>query len=65
MHTPKPILPMAFSVKETERITSLGHTTVSTLIKTGVLKSVKIGRKRLVFADSIDALLQNGTEAAD
>jgi excisionase family DNA binding protein len=65
MYRPKPlgIEPKTFSVKETERLTSLGHTTVSALIKSGVLKSTKIGRKRLVFGDSIDRLLTTGTES--
>jgi excisionase family DNA binding protein len=45
------------TVYEASHMTGLGLTTITTLIGTGALRSTKIGRRRLIFVDSIDALL--------
>jgi hypothetical protein len=46
------------TIKETKRVTSLGHTTVFALIKAKKLETVKIGRRTLVTWASIVALAQ-------
>jgi excisionase family DNA binding protein len=62
--TPLNIEPKAFTVKESGRITGLGKTKLFALINDGTLKSVKIGRRRLIYADSVDRLLETGQDAA-
>jgi len=47
----------ALTVHNTCKALDLGPTKVNELIRDGVLKSVKIGRRRLVVMDSIDELL--------
>ena len=49
--------PRAYSRKDAFRILGIGPTKGDLLIREGVLKSVKIGRKRLILDESIDALL--------
>ncbi len=52
----------SYTVKETEQITGLSHTTVHGLIKDGKLESVMIGRRRLIRADSLERLLSDGAQ---
>jgi excisionase family DNA binding protein len=59
---PRNFKPKTYSIKETQRITGLGNTTIFALIKKGTLTSVKIGRRRFIHADSVDRLLETGTE---
>ncbi len=46
------------SLQETCQITGLGITLVKELVRDNKLRSAKIGRRRLVFLDSIDRLLE-------
>jgi excisionase family DNA binding protein len=55
-----PLKPITVTVAKTCHLTSLGNTKIYELIKAGKLKSIAIGRRRLVFVSSIDALL-NGS----
>jgi excisionase family DNA binding protein len=48
----------AATIDDTCRITGLGKTSIYELIAQGRLKSVAIGRRRLVLYSSIEALLQ-------
>jgi excisionase family DNA binding protein len=50
--------PLAATIDDTCRITGLGKTSIYELIAQGKLKSVAIGRRRLVLMRSIEALLQ-------
>ena len=50
--------PLLCTVKQTERLLGLGHTTVCGLIADKKLASVLIGRRRLVRYDSIVALAE-------
>ena len=59
---PRDFKPKTYSIKETKRLTGLGNTTIFALIKNGMLTSVKIGRRRFIHADSVDRLLETGTE---
>jgi excisionase family DNA binding protein len=53
-----PLKPIAVTIGDTRRLTGLGNTTVFQLIKQGTLKSIKVGRRRLVIYNSIKDLLQ-------
>lgn len=50
----------AFSIAESCTRTTLSRPTIERLISTGKLRSVKIGRRRLIPADALDELLANG-----
>lgn len=52
------IKPIAIPVDEALRVSGLGKTKVFELIKEGKLKSVAVGRRRLVIYESLEALLQ-------
>lgn len=58
----EPPKPMAVPVDDTCRITGLGRTSIYELIAQGKLKSVAIGRRRLVLYESIEALLHAEAE---
>jgi excisionase family DNA binding protein len=49
--------PIAYSVNEACRVSSIGRTRLYELIKDGQLDVVKIGRRTLVKADSLLRLL--------
>jgi excisionase family DNA binding protein len=53
----EPLKPISVTVDDTCRITGLGRTKVYEPIGEGVLKTVAIGRRRLVLYTSIEALL--------
>jgi excisionase family DNA binding protein len=50
----------AFSIRETERAVNLSHSTIYRLIAAGKLTTVKVGARRLVPIEAIDALLREG-----
>lgn len=56
----------ALSVRETAKYLSLGRTTVYALINSGELATIKLGRRRLIKTESINAWLiaQSQKEAA-
>lgn len=49
--------PLAYSIKEACRVSSLGRTRVYALINEGRLESRKLGRRTLIPADSLRALI--------
>ena len=49
----------AYSVNEAIKILGLGRTTLYKLIASGLLKTVKIGGRRLIPRAAIEALLQS------
>lgn len=53
---------LAYSIKETCELVSLGKTRVYELINSDDLKVVRIGRRTLVLADSIGDLLARDDE---
>jgi len=57
------IRPLAVPVKIACKLVGVGHTTMWGLIKAGRVKSVSIGRRRLVTYDSLELLLANDAEA--
>jgi excisionase family DNA binding protein len=55
--------PLAVSILEAARLTSLCRSTIYELLKTGKLRSIKVGGRHLVDFDSIKALMQTGDAA--
>jgi helix-turn-helix protein len=53
-----PPKPLAYTVNDVCRITGLGVTMLYLLMSQGRLRTVTIGRRRLVLAESIEELLQ-------
>ncbi len=51
---------LAYSVAEAARVTGLGKTTLYGLIGEGKLPSRKIGRRRLIAAADLNALVTEG-----
>ena len=49
--------PRAYRIDDFCRVYGVGRTTVYALLKNGTLRSIKIGRRRLITADSGEALL--------
>lgn len=49
---------LAYSPKDVSRVTGLGMTTIYKLLGDGTLKSRTIGRRRLVTAASVRALVE-------
>ena len=47
----------AFSIAETARILGLGRTTIYRHLDTGALEAIKIGRRRLVLLEQIEAVI--------
>ncbi len=47
------------SVREAERMIDVGHTKFYELINDGMIKTLKIGRKRMVVLDSVYQLLRD------
>ena len=56
--------PITVSVKEACRLIGVGNTTLWAMIKDGRLKTIRIGRRRLVVYASIRALLVANTDGA-
>ena len=54
--------PITVTIQTARRITGLGNTTIYELIKQRKLKTVAIGRRRLVIYSSIEELM--GSQAA-
>jgi excisionase family DNA binding protein len=50
--------PIAVTVRDAREVSGLGNTAIYALIKDGTLRTVKVGRRRLVLYDSIEELLQ-------
>jgi excisionase family DNA binding protein len=56
----EPPTPLTKTIDDTCQITGLGRTKIYELIAEGRLKATAIGRRRLVFYASIEALLERG-----
>jgi excisionase family DNA binding protein len=55
----KEIKPLAVPVKTACQLVGVGNTSMWALIKAGRVKTVNIGRRRLVIYESLEALLSN------
>jgi excisionase family DNA binding protein len=56
---PEGIRPLAVPVKTACRLVGVGNTTMWALIKAGRVKTISLGRRRLVIYASLEALLSN------
>jgi len=56
--------PLAYSIKEACRVSSLGRTRVYQLIAAGPLEARKLGRRTLIPAASLHKLLEGDRDAA-
>jgi excisionase family DNA binding protein len=50
--------PLSVTVKTAREITGLGNTKIYDLIKQDKLKTISIGRRRLVLYDSLESLIK-------
>lgn len=55
---------LSVGIPEFCRLTGLGRTTAFYLIRSGAVESVRVGRRRLIKFDSIQALLNSDTAEA-
>ncbi|MBW4092195.1 MAG: helix-turn-helix domain-containing protein [Proteobacteria bacterium] len=60
-----PEQPLVVSPAEGQQLLGIGHSTFAKLLARGDLKSTRIGARRLVYYDSILALLAAGEGAPD
>jgi excisionase family DNA binding protein len=51
--------PRAYNPDAFAQVVGLGRTTVYQLIRDGQIRSIKIGRRRLIPAEEVDRLLAN------
>jgi excisionase family DNA binding protein len=56
--------PRCLSVEQAARLLNVGRSTAYDLIRSGELRSVKIGRRRLVPRDALDSLINRLQEVA-
>jgi excisionase family DNA binding protein len=56
------IAPRLFSINQAASHLGIGRTATYALLKTGRLKSITIGRRRLIPADAIDAFINGLTK---
>ncbi|WP_246027442.1 helix-turn-helix domain-containing protein [Novosphingobium umbonatum] len=52
--------PLAYDIATAARISSIGQTKLFELIASGRLSTSKIGRRRLIHADSLHQLVKEG-----
>lgn len=55
--TNETLKPLAYSIKEAIAVSSIGRTRLYELINAGEIKVTKIGRRTLVVAKSLNALI--------
>lgn len=58
MNDTPPSAPLAYSIKEASRATSLGRTRIYQLIAAGRLEAIKIGSRTLIPAHALRKLLE-------
>ncbi|SCL16772.1 transcriptional regulator, AlpA family [Micromonospora nigra] len=64
MDTPNPITPRVLRVEEAARALGIGRSLVYDLIRSGRLRSFKVGSRRLIPAAAIDDVITTLTEEA-
>lgn len=57
MNSPNALQPLAYSIEEAVRVSSIGRTRLYQLINEGKLKSRKIGKRTLILAESLRDLI--------
>lgn len=51
-----------YSLTETRQMLGIGQSLLDELIRTGALRSIKLGTRRLIPCEALDSLLANGVE---
>lgn len=64
MNTPTPTTSRVLRVEEAARALGIGRSLVYDLIRSGRLRSFKVGSRRLIPAAAIDEVIANLTEEA-
>lgn len=64
MDIPTPITPRVLRVEEAARALGIGRSLVYDLIRSGRLRSFKVGSRRLIPATAIDEVITTLTEEA-
>jgi excisionase family DNA binding protein len=64
METPPSVAPRVLRVEEAARALGIGRSLVYDLIRSGRLRSFKVGSRRLIPADAIDDAIAALTEEA-
>ena len=59
-----PVEPVVVGYEAAKTRSGLGQSTLETLVRDGTLRSAKVGKRRLIFLDSIDALIRRCSEPA-
>ena len=57
---PETLEPLAYSIADASKVSSLGKTSIYTLIRTGRLESRKIGNRTVIPAQSLRRLIDGG-----
>ncbi len=55
---------LAFSVREAAEVLGIGQTLAKELVRTGELRSIKVGRRRLVAKVDLESFVEDRREAA-
>lgn len=58
---PKPVEPKLLSVDQTAHQLAIGKTTLFALLNTGALKSLTIGRRRLIPVTALEQFIKENT----
>lgn len=61
-HPTDALLPLAYSVTEACKVSSIGRTTLYELINSGQLEVRKIGKRTLITARSLRALIEGSAD---
>lgn len=57
MNSATPLEPLAYSIADAVRVSAIGRTRLYALIGEGRLKATKVGKRTLIPADSLKALI--------
>lgn len=60
----QPTDPLAYSLSDAVQLTGLSLNTIRRLADDGALHTVKVGKRRLIPADELRRLVEQGTEGA-
>lgn len=61
-HGDAALAPLAYSVSEACKVSSIGRTTLYELINSGQLEARKIGKRTIITARSLRALIEGGAD---
>ena len=56
----RPLTPLTYRIPDAVRVSGLGRTTLYRLMNAGKLRSIQVGGRRLIVAESLRELLEVG-----